>query len=196
MKLIGIFGGSGAGKSTTGMLLNQLLDNSFFIPIDPFMHKYVAQFTPYLCQKYNIKTKPKHFLSYIASHGNSNKCWVDEIKGCIESDVWSIIDSFNDQDYIILDWAFLPYSELFNQCDATILVEGNDDLKYARLKARIEAAGKISHWNEEQLRARIDNSKIDCQGVIPTYTVINDNNHSLSNQLIEIVDDIINKERK
>lgn len=194
MKLIGVYGGSGAGKSTTSKLLNQLIDNSVIIPLDPFMHQYIGEHTDTLCQKLGINERPKHFLTYMAQKTGSNKFWVDEIKEDIEKDTWDIIDCYPDEDYIILDWAFLAYSNLFNECDYTILVKGEEELKYRRLRARLEKDGQSNRWGEQELRVRIQNSEIDCQGPTPDYTLFNDGKHSLCDQLVDIATSITNKD--
>ncbi len=194
MKLIGVYGGSGAGKSTVTNILNQLLDDSVVLHLDHSMHKYTFEKADELCQKFGITQKPKHLLSYISSKNENNVVWMDTIKSDVEKDAMDFIDAYRDMDYVIVDWAFLSYIDLFDRCDYTILVNGNDEVKIARLKARLTKDGAIDHWNDQYLQRRVRNSQRNCEGPTPSFNVYNDNDHSLSDQLIDIANSIVQDE--
>lgn len=190
MKLIGVYGGSGAGKSTVANILSQLLDNSVVIHLDPFMHKYTDEKAPEICQKLGVSTTPKNILSFIASKHGGNEVWMDTVKADVEKATIDLIDSYDEKDYVIIDWAFLTYIDLFDKCHYTILVDGDESLKFIRLKARLAEARKDEKWNDEELKERINNSKKNCEGPTPSFTVLNDNDHSLCEQLEVIAESI------
>lgn len=194
MKLIGVYGGSGAGKSTVTNILNQLLDDSVVLHIDSFMHKYIDEKADEICENLGITEKPKHLLSYIISKHGNNVVWLDPIKTDIEKDAMDFIEAYSDMSYIIIDWVLLSYIDLFNKCDYTILVNGDDEVKIARLKARLAKAGKLENWNEAHLRQRVSGSRKNCEGPTPSFNVYNDNDHSLSDQLIDIANSIVQDE--
>ncbi len=190
MKLIGVYGGSGAGKSTVTNILNQLLDDSVVLHLDPFMHKYTYEKADELCKKFGLTERPVHLLSFIAGNHGDNVVWMDTIKDDVERDAIDFIEAYSDMNYIIVDWAFLTYTNLFNKCDYTILVDGDDELKFARLKARLAQSGKLGNWEDQYIRQRVKGSKKNCEGGNPSFTILNDNEHSLADQLTNIASNI------
>lgn len=177
MVLIGVYGGSGTGKSTATEMINKKLKNSFKINVDQFMHYYTDIRKDEIIDKLGLNKKDlelEYVLNYCGKSLDSVKKWIKVIEKDIEKEVLEVIKIQEGKvDAIIIDWAFLPLIPLFEQCDFTISINCDLNEKYNRLKKRLENSNKISKWDEENLLYRLKNSALDEFGYTATYKISN-----------------------
>lgn len=163
LKLIGIAGDSGVGKSTLALRLSKKLDCPF-LDIDK-----VILSSEYL----NTETKTPQTFKMKSEYFN---LLIDNLKNT-ESPISNLINSLVEQEIskiskenktIIVEWMLLPYLKVWQDCTTKILINANDLL-------RRNAAIKNKLITEEQFDdcvsvARIGYSKFD-------YDYIFENNY-------------------
>lgn len=132
MKVIGITGKSGSGKTTFASLLAQKL-NCKHIDVDEIGHKslFQSEIQTSLCNKFglgildecgNINRKKLGDIVFSQSQK------MDILNGLTWNYMKATLDGILSQDdkFIILDWALLPNSEYWNKCDFKVLVYSDD----------------------------------------------------------------------
>jgi dephospho-CoA kinase len=123
--IIGISGGSGAGKSTTSRILSNIIPDSQLIVVDVLMHKYSFQYEDVILSKMNVNTDHKiHCYNYFHDSFEKIKIWIDTIKDYVVTDINKIIEENPNKNYII-DWCYLPLCDLYKKCNYTICVKSN-----------------------------------------------------------------------
>ena len=140
MKIIGIYGASGAGKSTVSKLLLKYLPNSLLINGDYYMMEQLQIQDEKIFKKLKIKKEKGVFSSnYIfQSFENQNKTIKVIEKAVITSIKEQIEHEGNNKDYIIIDWLFLPLCKYFERCNITICVTANYEKRLERLTNRLK----------------------------------------------------------
>lgn len=140
MKIIGVSGGSGAGKSTVSKKLAELLPNSLLITGDVFMHEESKILEKEIFKRLGIKKDENIFsYNYYFESFNNVKVWADTIKENVIAKVNAQIQNEGlEKDYIIVDWVFLPMCEFFKNCDYTICVKTNYEIRKVRLTERLQ----------------------------------------------------------
>lgn len=187
MKLIGITGKTGSGKSTIGKLLADKL-NCKYIDIDKIGHEATSDF--------NITKKLIEEFGYIILDDNKN---IDRKKlgNIVFSDkdkmeiltnlTWDYMQNkldnilSQDEDYYILDWALLPTVKYWNMCDIKILIT-SDDIKR---KEKILKRDKIS---KEYLEKREKNT-LDYSNFQYTYYFNNDYSEKTLDSIVDTIYD-------
>lgn len=163
MKIIGITGDSGVGKSTITLRLSEKL-NCPFLDIDK-----VILNSEYL----DTESKTPHTFKLQSEHFN---LLIDNLKNT-ESPISNLINNLVEQEIskiskedkiIIVEWMLLPYLKIWQDCTTKILINSNDIL-------RRNNAIKNNLITEEQFDdcvsvARIDYSKFN-------YDYIFENNY-------------------
>lgn len=163
MKIIGITGDSGVGKSTLALRLSKKLDCPF-LDIDK-----VILSSEYL----NTETKAPQTFKLQTEHFN---LLIDNLKNT-ESPISNLINNLIEQEIskiskenktIIVEWMLFPYLKIWQDCNTKILINANDIL-------RRNTAIKNNLITEEQFDdcvsvARIDYSKFN-------YDYIFENNY-------------------
>lgn len=188
MKLIGITGKTGTGKSTIGELLANKL-NCKYVNIDKIGHmsisdadisrKIVKEFgNCILDSEKNIDRKK---LGNIVFADKKNMDILTKFTwDYMQEKLDNIIKCEND--FIIFDWALLPSVKFWNMCDIKILIT-SDDIKR---KEKLLKRDNISiYYLEKREQNVIDYSKFD-------FDYVFDNNYS-EESLNYIIDTIYNK---
>ena len=124
MKIIGITGDSGVGKSTIALKLSEKL-NCPFLDIDK-----VILNSEYL----NAESETPHTFKLQSEHFN---LLIDNLKN-IESPISNLINNLVEQEIsnlskenktIIVEWMLLPYLKVWKDCNTKILINANDILR-------------------------------------------------------------------
>ena len=132
MKLIGITGKTGSGKSTIGKLLSDKL-NCKYIDIDKIGHEATSDSS--ISEKilkefgYDILDKNKNIdRRKLGNIVFSNKDKMEILTNLTWNYMQDKLDNIlsENEDYYILDWALLPTVKYWNTCDFKILITSND----------------------------------------------------------------------
>lgn len=190
MKLIGITGKSGSGKTTFASLLAQNL-NCKHIDVDKIGHEalYRPEILDTLCEKFGIEILDKN--------GNLDRKKMGDIvftqrhKMKELSDLtWNFMQqqlnyilSQNDET-IVLEWILLPHSKYWKMCDSKILVKSDDIARKNKVMERDNISEE--YFNKRDL-ASIDYSTIQFDFIFENdyqAQTINKMINKLSNQYI------------
>ena len=163
MKLIGITGKTGTGKSTIATILAQKLDAQY-VDIDKIGHQ--ATSDPHiankLCDIFGNELLDSNGMINRKNLGNI--VFSDTDKMQILTDItWEYMEQKLDdillqkQQYFIFDWALLPKVKFWDMCDFKILVTSDDTMRKKRILER-------DHISEDYLEKResatLDYSKL------------------------------------
>lgn len=124
MKLIGITGDSGVGKSTLAIELSKKLKCPF-LDVD----KVILNSEPMAKENKTpqvSKMKPEYFDLLIDNLENSNSGISMLLNNMVETEVNKIS---KENDTIIVEWMFLPYLKIWQECDTKILIEVDEELR-------------------------------------------------------------------
>jgi len=132
MKIIGITGKSGSGKTTFASLLAKKL-NCEHIDIDKIGHQalYEPEILSRLCDTFgnNILDETGHLdRKKLGNIVFTKKEKMDELTDITWEYMQQQLDLILSQnhDFIILDWILLPNTKYFEKCDFNILISSND----------------------------------------------------------------------
>ena len=189
-KVIGIFGGSGSGKTTTSKLLNKKINNAIMLVLDPFMHKHWEEHKKEILSSINMKEDNTIWRrTCITKTPESMKTAISFINTEIEEDVKKSIIENNKSDYIIIDWAFIPYTSIYNECDITICLDTDFNIKLNRLSSKLEKNNCLEKWPKEALFGRITNTALNEFGYSAKYTINNNGTMAdLENEINKILE--------
>lgn len=203
MNIIGITGGSGAGKSTISTKLSQILPNCKLISCDTYMMDLLQKKDKEIFKNLNIIKEQGVFSSnYFFDSENNLNIFIDTIKYDLVDIVRNEISESTDNDYIIIDWVFLPLCDLFNQCDITINVYANRNIRLKRLQDRLNSekvfkiGGKvIDRYKEGILEKRIKYTEFSNYKY--TFTITNEGSiDGIDFNVKKISEDIIKESSK
>ena len=124
MKLIGITGDSGVGKSTLALKLSKKLKCSF-LDID----KVILNSEPMAKENKTpqvSKMKPEYFDLLIDNLENSNSGISMLLNNMVETEINKIS---KENDTIIVEWMFLPYLKIWKECNTKILIKAEEELR-------------------------------------------------------------------
>ena len=158
MKIIGVFGGSGTGKSTVSKMINNKIQNSVILNVDKYMHKEWNNKREEILDALKIEgtDRNKYICNHIAQSVETNKIAVKIIEEKVYSEVMEEIDDLKDKyEYIIIDWYAIPITKLYDVCDYTICVYADYEKRLERLTKRLKDTnvygyGDRSFWSYEQ----------------------------------------------
>ena len=163
MKLIGITGKTGTGKSTIATVLAQKL-NGQYVDIDKIGHQATSDpiITKKLCNVFdnglldnNANVDRKKLGNIVFSDTDKMQILTDITWEYMEQKLDNIL--LQKQQYFIFDWALLPKVKFWNMCDMKILVTSDDTVRKERILER-------DHISEEYLKKResatLDYSKL------------------------------------
>ena len=124
LKLIGITGDSGVGKSTLALRLSEKLKCPF-LDIDKVILNSESiskeDRTPQIS-----KMKPEYFKLLIDNLENLNSGISMLLNNMVENEVNKIS---KESDTIIVEWIFLPYLKIWQECDTKILMKVDEELR-------------------------------------------------------------------
>ena len=139
MKIIGITGKSGVGKTTLSNMLSSKL-NCKTIDIDKIGHEAIrnSKIINELCLNFGEDILEKNGQVDRKKLGEIVFANKDKMK-ILENITWSymekrILEKLNEkQECIILEWALLPLSPYWNKCDMKILVVADNKVRKDRI---------------------------------------------------------------
>ncbi len=189
MKIIGVFGGSGCGKTTATKMLERKIDNSVVFALDAFMHKHWDEHKKEILDTLNVEESGDvWWYNYIMQNIENVKNAVNIIRPEIERDLEKFIMEKHEYDTIIIDWVFLPLISAFDTCDFTISISCDLETKIKRLSNRLDANNKLAKWPKDSLLSRIKNSSLNELGYKAKYNIQNTETlNDLSNNLNAIL---------
>lgn len=172
MKVIGITGKSGSGKSTFASLLAQKL-NCKHIDIDKIGHEalYRPDNLDILCEKFgseildvNGNVDRKKIGNIVFTQTHKMKELTDITWNYMQQQLNQILSQ--DDDIIILEWILLPNSKYWKLCDSKILVTSNDIARKNKVMER-------DNISEDYFNKR-DSASIDYSTIQFDYIFEND----------------------
>lgn len=192
MKLIGITGKTGTGKSTIATTLAQKLAGQY-VDIDKIGHQ--ATSDPIIAKKLcNVFGN-----ELLNENGNidrkklGNIVFSDTDKMQILTDItWEYMEQELDrillqkQQCFVFDWVLLPKVKFWDMCDIKILVISDDTVRKERILAR-------DHISEEYLEKR-ESATLDYSKLSFDFTFNNDYTNKSMDTFVEVVYNQIMKE--
>lgn len=172
MKVIGITGKSGSGKTTFASLLAKELKCKH-VDVDKIGHEAIfrAEILDTLCEKFgteildeNGKLDRKKMGDIIFTQRHKMKELSDLTWDFMQQQLDTIL-SQNDET-IVLEWILLPHSKYWKKCDCKILVTSDDDKRKNKVMER-------DNISEEYFNKR-DSASIDYSPIDFDYTFEND----------------------
>ena len=188
MKLIGITGKSGSGKTTIAAKLAQNL-KCMHIDADKLCHEALLQqeIIKVLCDKFgtgildekgNVDRKRVGNIAF--EEKDKMAVLVDLTWGYMENKIDNLLQQSDE--FLILDGNLLPNCKYWDKCDCKILIKSND----IQRKQRILERDKISEeYFEKRDSAGIDYSKFEFD-----YIFENDYKLQTINEMIEKIHEI------
>lgn len=158
MKIIGIFGGSGTGKSTASKMIHAKIKNSVIINVDKYMHKEFDRQKELILDTLNIQgtDRNKYICNHTVQSLEINKIAIGIMEETVYSEVLKEINLVKDNyDYLLIDWYAIPLTRIYDICDYTICVYADYDKRLDRLTNRLKDSnvygyGDRSYWSYEQ----------------------------------------------
>ncbi len=157
---IGIFGGSGSGKSEVCKILNSELKDSTIIDVDKYMIKYLDVFKSEIIEKLNIPNDGKHWCNHIYNNFEDVESWIKILKDEIQISINNELKQINNK-IIIIDSFMLPLLDIFEYCNHLIAVNCDIKIKLSRLKEKLKENGRLQLFNDESLINRIQYTSFD-----------------------------------
>ena len=194
MKLIGITGKTGTGKSTIATILAQKLDGQY-VDIDKIGHQ--ATSDPIIIKKIcNVfgnelldnagNIDRKKLGNIVFSNSDKMQMLTDITWEYMEQELDKIL--LQKQQCFIFDWALLPKVKFWNMCDIKILVNSDDTVRKKRILER-------DHISEEYLEKR-ESATLDYSKFSFDFTFNNNYTKESMDVFIEVIYNKIMNENK
>lgn len=205
MKIIGVSGGSGAGKSTVSRGLAKVLPNSLFIDVDPFFREVTDELEEKIFKRINVKKEDNVLnYNYFFESLEAMNVWIDVIKDKVSQKIEEAVEmESKNKDYIIVDWCYLPMCDYFEKCDYTLCVKADEKLRYTRLSNRMKAIDGYSiekgpsfwEYKQSSFENRVKFSAINDYGYKSQYEIVNGGTlEDLQNSIEEFASFVMNDE--
>ena len=204
MKIIGVFGGSGTGKSTASKMINAKIKNSIIISVDKYMHEELDNQRELILDVLKIQgaNRNKYICNHTVQSLEINKIAIGIMEEKVYSKVLNEINMIEDKyDYIIIDWYAIPLTRIYNICDYTVCVYADYDKRLNRLTNRLKDVniygyGDRSYWSYEQdaIEKRVKITALNDYGYKADFLIENNSNIvNMETKVDNIVNDIENK---
>lgn len=159
MKIIGIFGRSGSGKTTLSKTLEKCL-NAKHIDIDKISHRVLNSKKMKNFVKINFGESVfdgtiinrKRLGEIVFNDSQKLKLLNSTAQTEIERIIDKKITTYSDFDYIILDYALLPFMKYFSRLDISILVKASKTARFERLAKRDNISFEYFEARENSLK--------------------------------------------
>ena len=185
MKLIGITGKTGTGKSTIATALTQKLDGQY-VDIDKIGHQSTSDphITKKLCDIFgselldsNGTINRKKLGNIVFSDTDKMQILTDITWEYMEQELDNIL--LQEQQYFIFDWALLPKVKFWDMCDIKILITSDDTVRKGRILKR-------DHISQEYLEKR-ESATLDYSKLSFDFTFDNDYTKESMDSFIEVI---------
>lgn len=189
MKIIGITGKSGSGKTELATLLAEELKGKY-IDIDKIGHEANKQpeILKDLCETFgkgildaNGQLNRKKLGAIVFSDKNKMDQLTDITWGYMQKQLDSIMEQSND--IFVLDWILLPKSKYWEMCDLRILVTANDKIRKIKVIER-------DNITEEYFEKR-DSASLDYSPYNFDYVFKNDYQNETIEKIVETIKKVI-----
>ncbi len=198
MKIVGISGGSAAGKTTVSKGLAKMLPNAIFIDADLFFREATEKLEDEIFARLGVvKSKNRFNLNYFFETKENMDIWIEVVKDYVSSRIEEAVAKLGvGKDFVIVDWCYLPMCDFFYQCDMTLCIRAERDTRYKRFISRteaikaysIETGPALSDYEPETLINRVKFSAIEEYGYNQSdYIIDNDSDFSALNTIIGII---------
>ncbi len=194
MKLIGITGKTGTGKSSLALALAKKI-NGIYVDIDKIGHQATSNPTiaKKLCNVFSDELLDKN--KKIDRKKLGNIVFNDVHKMQILTDItWNYMEHQLDkillpkQSFFIFDWALLPKVKYWDMCDLKILITANDITRKKRIIER-------DHISQEYLEKR-ESATLNYSNLSFDFSFDNDyTQESLTSFINKICDKILKEKR-
>ncbi len=185
MKLIGITGKTGTGKSTIATALAQKIDGQY-VDIDKIGHQ--ATSDPHIAKKLcdifgneildsNGMINRKKLGNIVFSDTDKMQILTDITWKYMEQELDKIL--LQKQQYFVFDWALLPKVNFWDMCDIKILVTSDDAMRKKRILER-------DHISEEYLEKR-ESATLDYSKLSFDFIFDNDYTKESMDAFIEVI---------
>lgn len=194
MKIVGISGGSGAGKSTVSRGLAKRLPNAVFIDVDPFFREATEKLEEEIFKRIGmVREEGEINQNYFFASQEAMNGWIEVIKDYVSNRIEEAVTKLGEgKDFVIVDWCYLPMCDYFFNCDLTLCIKADYQTRYERLANRMKAIKSytVQHgpsfyeYGEEAFSNRVKYSAIDDFGYQSDYVIKNDSDMESLNQTI------------
>lgn len=141
MVVIGVSGGSGAGKSTVSDKLAELLPNAVHINVDKYMHEESLRLEPVILESLGIeKEEGVYTYNYYFQSFDYTKVWVSHIQKGVSDKIENFVKEQEaiGMECVVVDWCFLPMCEFSKKCDYTLNVKTDYNTRIYRLEKKLK----------------------------------------------------------
>lgn len=197
MVIVGISGGSGAGKSTVSRGLAKYLPNAVFIDVDPYFREATEKLRPEVFRRMKVEQKDGVLdQNYYFDSLKNMMIWIDVIKDYVSNRIEEVVAKLGaDKEYVIVDWCYLPMCDFFYKCDYTICVNADYETRYKRLANRmskvksysLESGPSFYEYQPKAFANRVKYSAIDEYGYLSKYQIKNDKDMESLNKSVKLI---------
>lgn len=188
MKIIGVSGSSGSGKSTVAKRLASILPDADLIDVDVFMRKVTVDKESEILKIMGIKyTEGEYSHNYYVNEYyfrsfKDVEIWFNTIKKSVNDMIEEALKKSVDKEYVIVDWLYLPVCDFYKKCNYTLFVKTDKEITENRLAERLKnksmykknSDGTYSTYKAWAIENRVKYTSLDKFGYKSQYQITND----------------------